>query len=123
MAAAEAPGLALIVRRPPWHQRAARADLDLALAAMAMDIPLEVYFLGAALLQLARERDSRDALLPPGYRAWASLGDHAEVAVFAEQQWLDRCASRQIPLILRPRPLSRVAMTERWRCCRHVVAA
>jgi len=115
--------LALLVRLPAWRHRAARADLDLALAAAAMDIPLEVYFLGAAVLQLAAERDSRPALLPPGYRAWATLSDVAGARVFAERAWLDRCASRSIPLILSPRALGPAELRDRWRQCRHVLMA
>ena len=68
------PSLALIVRDPPFAHRAARADLDVALAAAAMDFRLEIFFFGQAIMQLALERDCRDAMLPAGYRAWAAQG-------------------------------------------------
>ena len=42
MAEASAERLGLLVRHPPWRHRAARADLDLAHAAVAMDLQLEV---------------------------------------------------------------------------------
>ncbi len=56
-----------------------------------MDFTLEVYFLGSALMQLAEDRDGKAAMLPAGYRAWAALPDLAEVAVFAEPEWLRHC--------------------------------
>lgn len=121
MGRATAASLALIVRNHPWRNRAARADLDLALAAAAMDFRIEVYFLGAALLQLAAERDSRPALLSKGYRGWAALPELAETRVYAEQEWLDRCARHSIPLILAPQGLSVDAMQGGWRHCRHLI--
>jgi sulfur relay (sulfurtransferase) DsrF/TusC family protein len=123
MTTAAAGRLGLIVRHPPWRHRAARADLDLALAAVAMDYPVDVYFLGCALLQLAAERDSQAALLPPGYRAWASLPEQADVRVYAERAWLDVCARRAISLVLEPDPLDPGAMRDSWRRCRHVLMA
>ena len=113
--------LALIVRGQPWQHRAARADLDLALAAAAMDFGLEVYFLGGALMQLAADRDSEAALLPPGYQAWAALPELAEARFYAEPEWLDRCADAAIELILPASPLSVDQMQAGWRRCRHVL--
>lgn len=121
MAAPDMVRMGLIVRHPPWHHRAARADVDLALAAAAMDFQIEVYFLGSALLQLTAERDSRMALLPTGYRAWVSLPGLTDARVYAEQAWLDVCARRGIPLLLDPDPLSPAAMRDSWRRCRHVL--
>jgi sulfur relay (sulfurtransferase) DsrF/TusC family protein len=112
---------ALIVRGHPWSQRAARADLDLALAAAAMNYSLEVYFLGTALMQLADVRDSKPAMLPAGYRAWAALPDLAEVAVFAEPEWLRCCDRAAIRLILPVQPLSAEAMQSGWRRCNHIL--
>lgn len=113
--------LALIVRNPPYSQRAARADLDLALAAAAMDCRLEVYFLGSAVLQLSARRDSSAALLPPGYKAWAALPDLADFSIFGEQQWLDRCALASIELILPVSGLQAEQMSASWRLCHHVL--
>jgi len=121
MATADAGRIGLIVRHPPWRHRAARADLDLALAAAAMDFQLDVYFLGPALLQLAAERDSRGALLPTGHRAWGSLSEFADARVYAEQAWLEECARRSIALLFEPDPLSPEAMRDSWRRCRHVL--
>jgi sulfur relay (sulfurtransferase) DsrF/TusC family protein len=121
MAAGNASSLALIVRGQPWHRRAARADLDLALAAAAMDYGLEVYFLGGALMQLAANRNSEAAMLPPGYRAWAALPDLAEMRLYAEREWLQRCEGAAIELILPVQALSIDEMRTGWRRCRHVL--
>ena len=111
--------LALIVRRWPYSGRAARAEVDLALAAATLDFRLEVYFLGAALLQLAVGRDSSAALLPAGYRAWAALPELAPTALFAERDWLKRCERDALTLMLPVQALSAADMQSRWRGCGH----
>jgi len=118
---APSPGkLALIVRNPPWEHRAARADVDVALAAAAMEFRLEVYLLGAGLLQLVAERDSSEAMLPAGYRAWSALPELSEVEFFGERDWLKRCDHASIRLLLPVQSLSAEAMQASWRRCRHV---
>lgn len=109
--------LALLVRDRPFRRRAARADLDTALAAAALDFHLEIYFLGGALLQLAAQRDPTPALLPPGYRGWSALPEFTEVRAFAERGWLQRCERDGIELLLPARPLDAAAMAEQWRAC------
>jgi sulfur relay (sulfurtransferase) DsrF/TusC family protein len=113
--------LALVVRGHSWHLRAARTDLDFALAAAAMDFSLEVYFLGPALLQLADERDSEAALLPAGYRAWAALPELAELVVYAEREWLEYCDRTAVRLLLPVQGLSAEDLRAGWRQCRHVL--
>jgi sulfur relay (sulfurtransferase) DsrF/TusC family protein len=107
--------LALLVQSRPYENRASRANLDLALAAAAMDIELYVYFAGAALLQLATSRDCETALLPPGYRAWAALPELAETVVYGEQAWLDYCGLLKTRLVLPVRALSTLEMGAHWR--------
>lgn len=109
--------LALLVRDRPYRRRAARADLDTALAAAALDLGLEIYFLGGAVLQLAAQRDPAPALLPPGYRGWSALPDLAEIHAYAERGWLRRCERDGIELVLPLEPLDAAAMAERWRVC------
>jgi sulfur relay (sulfurtransferase) DsrF/TusC family protein len=121
MGAAAAARLGLVVRSHCWHLRAARTDLDLALAAAAMDFSLEVYFLGPALLQLAADRDSERAMLPAGYRAWAALPELAEVVVYAERDWLEFCRRSAIRLLLPVQGLDAEALRAGWRQCRHVL--
>lgn len=113
--------LALIVRGRPYGRRAPRVDLDLALAAAALDFRLEVYFLGEALLQLAADRDGAAARLPPGYRAWAALPDLADVRMFGERAWLQRCAEHGIELLLQVEGLDEGQMSAGWRRCRNAL--
>jgi sulfur relay (sulfurtransferase) DsrF/TusC family protein len=111
--------LAVLVRSPPYRQRAARADLDPALAAAALDFDLDLYFLGSAVLQLAAGQDGRAALLPAGYRAWAALPGLTGVRAFAQREWVERCRRESIELLLPLQALSADEMAEGWRQCRH----
>jgi sulfur relay (sulfurtransferase) DsrF/TusC family protein len=115
--------LALIVRGAPYGRRAPRADLDLALAAAALDFELEIYFIGESLLQLAAERDGAAAYLPPGYRAWAALPDLCEVRMFAESEWVQRCERSGITLAVPVEGLDPDRMRSSWRTCRQALVA
>ena len=113
--------LALIIRSRPYAHRAARADLDFALAAAAMGVELEIFFMGDALLQLADQRDPKGALLTPGYRAWAALPDLVDTRLFAEAQWAERFRDSGIDLIMPIESLSRDRMRQAWRDCSQVM--
>jgi sulfur relay (sulfurtransferase) complex TusBCD TusD component (DsrE family) len=113
--------LALIVRGLPYGRRSARSDLDLALAAAALDFRVDVFFLGGAVMQLAARRDAGGALLPAGYRAWASLCDNAEFRVYAEKCWLDFCVERDIGLLMPVVPLTLEEISSAWRGCDQVL--
>ncbi len=113
--------LALIVRGAPYGRRAPRADLDLALAAAALDFELEIYFIGQALLQLAEEHDGTAASLPPGYRAWAALPELGEVRLFGEREWVQRCQRGGITLAVPVEALDAERMRSGWRACRQAL--
>ncbi len=113
--------LGLIVGRRPYERRVARADIDLALAAAAMDLGIRIYFTGSSVLQLTTERDPGRALLPPGYRAWAALPDLAQTRVFAETEWLVYCSGAGLELLMPIEPLGPQEMRRDWRDCRHVM--
>lgn len=115
--------LALIVRGRPYARRAPRADLDLALAAAALDFGLDVYFVGEAILQLAAERDGAAAGLGPGYRAWAALPDLADVRMYGERNWVERCARTGIELLVPVEGLDTGQMRAGWRRSRHALVA
>ena len=85
--------IGLLVRSAPGASRESRADLDVALAALSLDRQIDVYFIGAAVLQLARSIDSTAAQLPSGHKAWAALHDLGDVRLFAETSWLARCSA------------------------------
>jgi sulfur relay (sulfurtransferase) DsrF/TusC family protein len=111
------PAFALLVRSHPYQRRSARAELDVALAALVMDFRIEVYFIGSAVLQLLADRDSGPALLPAAYRAWATLPDLGEFALYAERFWLDRLAVTDVPLLMPVEALDTAQMRQRWRLC------
>jgi sulfur relay (sulfurtransferase) DsrF/TusC family protein len=108
---------ALLVRSHPYQRRSARAELDVALAALVMDFRVEIYFVGSAVFQLLAERNCEPALLPAAYRAWASLPDMGEFSLFAERSWLDRLAAADVPLLLPVQAMETADMRQRWRRC------
>jgi sulfur relay (sulfurtransferase) DsrF/TusC family protein len=115
MTAQATNSLALLVQSRPYEHRASRANLDLALAAAAMDFELYIYFAGSAVLQLATRRNCDAALLPPGYRAWAALPELAETVVFCEKAWLDYCRLMKTELVLPTKALTPTEMVTSWR--------
>jgi sulfur relay (sulfurtransferase) DsrF/TusC family protein len=121
MPSGHTPSLALIVRNAPYRKRVARTDLDMALAAAALDFSIRVYFLGDSVMQLAAERDAGGAMLPAGYRAWAALPELADTRVFAEETWLDVCLAGGMDLVLPVEALSESRMRFSWRNCDHVL--
>jgi sulfur relay (sulfurtransferase) DsrF/TusC family protein len=121
MGAAGDKRLALIVRGVPYGRRAPRADLDLALAAAALDFELEIYFIGESLLQLAAERDGAAAHLPPGYRAWAALPGLCKIRMFGEREWVRRCERGGIELAVPVEGLDPDSMRSSWRTSRRAL--
>jgi len=113
--------LALIVQTMPYENRVARANIDLALAAAAMDFDLHVYFSGAAIMQLVLERDVSGAMLTAGYRAWAALPELAATFIYGEQSWLDYCRQKDIELVMPARGLSPSKIKSAWRRHAHVM--
>jgi len=113
----------LIIRVAPYLQRSARSQLDVALVLAAMECRLRLYFLGSAVLQLLSERDLRDAGLPAGYRAWASLPELTEAAFFAEtvfQSHLTGSSGTQ-SVSIEPTWLERTAMRQHWESCQRLM--
>ncbi len=121
MAAGAPVRIALLVQTGPGRSRESRAEVDLALAALALDAELEVYFLGDAVLQLADALDVTAAELPAGYKAWSALSELGEVRVFAESGWLARCERRGIELGMAVEGLGPARMKRGWRACDQVL--
>lgn len=113
------PALALLVRSHPYQRRSARTELDVALAALVMDIRIEVYFLGPSIYQLLSERNTELAQLSSAYRAWASLPDLGEFALFAEPHWLQRLADAGQRLLMPVQAMDTDQMRHNWRQCDH----
>ena len=82
-----------------------------------MDFHVEVYFVGSALLQLINIRNPVPALLPAGYRAWASLPDLGDVAVFAENHWLAQFPEPEFSLVIPGIGIETIQMQAAWRRC------
>lgn len=113
--------LALLLTAPPYAGREARAELDMALAAAAMDRSLEVYWLDNALLQLAANRQVEQALLPPGLKGWAALPEMGETRQFVEAAAWSRCEALGIRVLLPVEPLDENEFRRRWRACEQVL--
>lgn len=93
-------GLALVVRSAPWAERSGRDALDLAMSALTMEVPLQLFFIGDGLLQLVSGRHPEDAGLPPGHKAWASLESLGEVIFYAHADDLDALAAAGLKLVV-----------------------
>ena len=113
------PSVALLVRSQPYQRRSARAELDVALAALVMEYRVEVYFIGPAILQLVTGRNPEPALLASAYRAWGSLPDLGEFAVFAEPHWLERLEKSGGRLLMPVEAMATEQMRCNWRLCDH----
>lgn len=113
--------MALLIRSAACATRETRAEVDLALAALTLDYRLEVYFLGDAVLQLAREKRGKEALLPGGYKAWGALPDLGNVKVYAESAWMGRCEHNGSEWLLPVEGLGRARMKNAWRSCDRVL--
>jgi hypothetical protein len=113
--------IGLVLRSVPYEQRSARAQLDVALAAAALEQPLQLYFLGDSVLQLLCDRGPAAAQLPAGYRAWASLPELTPVSAFAETAWVEWLQRGNLELSLPLRAASRHQMRADWSACHRVV--
>jgi len=113
--------IGLIIRSASYEKRSARSQLDVALVVAALEIPLKLYFLGPAILQLIEKRTLVDAQLPAGYRAWASLPDLTDVAVFAEAEWHQKTQRHSLALALDVQPVSVSEMRTDWQRCNRTI--
>ena len=118
MAGAETARLALVVRSDPLADRSARAQLDVALAAAAMDVPLEVYFVGAGARHLLPASSAAGAGLPSAQRAWPALAGLTAVSAWAEPGIAEDATPHGDWGV---RPLALADMAERWSACRWVL--
>ena len=118
MAGRDSLRLALVVRSDPLADRSSRAQLDVALAAAAMEVSLEVFFLGAGARHLQPAGDSGSAGLPATQRAWPALAGLTEVRAWAEPDVARDVAEHGDWKV---EPLDVAAMAERWSACDRVL--
>ncbi len=116
--------LGLIVHDSAYEQRSARTQLDVAMLAATLDFNLHIFFIGKALLQLVSRGDTAAALLPAGYRAWASLPDlvdQAELQVYADVEWLERLRRNGQGVCLPVRACSAIEMRREMKLCERLL--
>ena len=113
--------LGLVLRPGPYRQRSARSQLDVALAAAALNTPLHLYFLGGAVLQLLGERNLLAARYPAGYRGWASLPELTKVCASAEPAWLDHLNGLGFSFLLDLQARTLARMRADWQSCARVL--
>ena len=110
-----------MVRHAPYAQRSARAQLDVALAAATLELPLEVYFLGDGVWQIASGRDSDTALLPRGLKGWGALAELTDVRYFATSEVVAQLRELGVDTVVEPEALNPDAMRQRWQDCDKVL--
>jgi hypothetical protein len=114
--------LGLVVCSAPWMGRSNREQLDFALAAAALGLELELFFIGAGLEQLLGERQGDpDAGLPAGHRAWAALEGVTEVCAWGEAQRLAELSGQGNTYLLPLKPLEPGGMHDRLAACARVL--
>lgn len=114
--------LALVVRKAPYAQRSARTQLDVVLAAATLELPMEVYFLGEGVWQLAAEREPGAAGLPRGLKGWAAIDQMTRVAYFAEAGALQVMRDHNVDTVVAVEGLDQSAIADRWLACRQVMS-
>lgn len=112
----------MVVRQAPYSQRSARTQLDVALAAATLELPLELYFLGDAVWQLASARNNRDAGLPGGLKGWGALAQMTEVKFFGEADEVRLLESAGADTTVSLVSMDLAEMASRWRHCKRVMA-
>jgi sulfur relay (sulfurtransferase) DsrF/TusC family protein len=118
MAGAGIKRLALVVRSGPYQGRSARDQLDIALAAAALEHSLELFFLGPGSLQLLESHQPETAGFPRGARGWRSLPALTTVHAWVEDGEAARLsAAGEPPLLLDVEELGAAAMAERIADC------
>lgn len=118
MSGADTERLALIVRSDPLADRSARAQLDVALAAAALEVPIELFFIGAGARHLLPAAATGAAGVPSANRAWPALAGLTGVSAWAAPGIADAAAPHGDWLV---RPLSLQDMAQRWSACRWVL--
>ena len=114
--------LALIVRQAPYTQRSARAQLDFALAAATLELPLEIYFIGDAAWQLVRDREPEAAGLPRGLKGWAAISTMTRISFFAEPARVKALREHGAATVVDLEGVDLPDMSDRWRQCRQVMS-
>ena len=114
--------LALIVRQAPYSQRSARTQLDVALAAATLELPLEVFFLGVSVWQIATERETAAAGFAGGLKGWGAVSQMTSVAFFAEASQLQVLLQQGVETVVAVEGLDGPELAMRWQACGKVMS-
>lgn len=113
--------LGLLVRSEPWRSRSGREALDLALAAVTLDLRLELFFIGAGAEQLIGGADGTRAGLPPGMKAWASVPSLGDVRCWIQRDAWERLQRAGVDWILPVEPRDAAGLEQRLRSCDRLI--
>ncbi len=94
----------------------------MALAAAALELPLEIYFIGNGIRQLAGNHEPETAALPPGLKGWAAITDMTAARFFAEPDRVHHMENLRLKTTVRLESLDRAGMSRRWRNCSRMMA-
>jgi sulfur relay (sulfurtransferase) DsrF/TusC family protein len=112
--------LGLIIRSAPFTGRAARDQLDVALAAATVEYALELFFIGQGALQLVSRHEPAAACLPRGSRGWKSLPTLTEVNAWVEPGARAQFDTLGQPCLLDVAELDGPQMADRLQACDRV---
>ena len=107
----------LIVRSGPFKGRSSRDQLDMALAAAALELQLEIFFVGEGMLQLRAECDPRTAQLPGAGKGWKALPDLTRVNSWVADTAMTGVFSPAIEHLLEVRAISQSEIADRLAAC------
>lgn len=101
----------------PFTGRSSRDQLDVALAAVSMEINLELFFSGEGILQLLTDRDPHAGGLPGGIKAWKALPDLGEVKAWASAETIRKYVPEHARLLLEVQPGEPAELARRLAAC------
>ena len=110
-----------MVRQPPYGNSLARASLDTALAAAALELPVRLLFMGNGVLQLLPDQQSDAAGVKNIGRLLASLPLYDIESVYIDAAAVTRFAIEPDDLVLPVQPLDAKAMHRLIDASDHVI--
>ena len=115
--------LGLVIRSAPWQGRAGRDQVDMAIAAASLDIPLELFFVDHGITQLLNGRDPAPAGLPAAASAWTALPELGPVRFSVEAGRHRALSARGCGFCVDVEPVSADEMRARQSACDRLLVA
>lgn len=113
--------LLVIVRQPPYGSSLARASLDTALAAAALELPVSLLFMGDGVLQLLPDQHSESIGVKNIGRLLGSLPLYDIESVYIDAGAAARFQIETSDLVLPAKPMDPAAMRGLINDCDHVI--